>query len=172
MRGGADARENATTQQRPRLRPRRVTARRSTRGASRGAERKRFKSLAEFGKFLGSRGRNGAPAAETPELRALQDVEAALGVVGEEALHAILGSPVAEASISVTSASPTTGGDGLTIRLAWIFSVSDWWPTQPIAMVTSAQAAIDESALTDMLSVRPRRWAARQSTTARDCPPP
>ncbi|HEY0674141.1 MAG TPA: acyl-CoA dehydrogenase [Longimicrobiales bacterium] len=65
------------------------------RTAGRGAERKRFKSLAEFGRFLG-RNKNGGEEHATPELRALQEIESALGVVGEEALHAILGSPIDE----------------------------------------------------------------------------
>ncbi len=73
------------------------------RSAGRGAERKSFKSLVDFGRYLG-RGRNGDTFAETPELRALQEVEEALGVVGTEALHAILGSPAdAEGRPSVTA---------------------------------------------------------------------
>jgi acyl-CoA oxidase len=65
------------------------------RAANRGHEKKRFKSLAEFGRFLG-RAPDGQSAADddaTPELRALQEVEAALGVVGTEALRAIIGGP-------------------------------------------------------------------------------
>ena len=59
-----------------------------------GGERKGFKSLAEFGRFLARRGdRNNNHDADdaTPGLRALQEVEAALGVVGSEALRGIFG---------------------------------------------------------------------------------
>ena len=61
--------------------------------ANKGNEKKRFKSLAEFGRFLGRPQNNEADDHETPELRALQEVESALGVVGTEALRAIIGSP-------------------------------------------------------------------------------
>jgi acyl-CoA oxidase len=57
-------------------------------------EHKRFKSLAEFGRFLAGRSGNGdADEAATPGLRALQEVEEAIGVVGSEALRGILGAP-------------------------------------------------------------------------------
>lgn len=55
-----------------------------------GAQKKRFKSLAEFGRFL-SRNDNKDHDDGTPELVALQEVEAAMGVVGTEALRAIIG---------------------------------------------------------------------------------
>jgi acyl-CoA oxidase len=59
------------------------------RNAGAGARKKRFKTLAEFGRFLArdAKGEDGA----TPELVALQEVEASLGVVGPEALRAIIG---------------------------------------------------------------------------------
>ena len=70
------------------------------RRASGTNNRKRFTSLAEFGRFLARRSdrNNGEDHDDvedeaTPGLRALQEVEAALGVVGIEALHAILGAP-------------------------------------------------------------------------------
>jgi acyl-CoA oxidase len=59
------------------------------RNAGAGAEKKRFKTLAEFGRFLArdAKGDDGSP----PELVALQEIEAALGVVGPEALRVIIG---------------------------------------------------------------------------------
>ena len=56
-----------------------------------GKSRRNFSSLVDFGRFL-ARGRDDDGADDqSPELRALRDVEAALGVVGTEALRAILG---------------------------------------------------------------------------------
>jgi acyl-CoA oxidase len=60
------------------------------RQASGSANPKKFKSLAEFGRFLGRKSKDRSEPA-TPELRALREVEDALGVVGPEALRAILG---------------------------------------------------------------------------------
>jgi acyl-CoA oxidase len=60
------------------------------RAAGSGAPKKRFKSLAEFGRFLANNAKTDAEA--TPELIALQEIEKALGVVGPEALRAIIGS--------------------------------------------------------------------------------
>ncbi|HEY0305819.1 MAG TPA: hypothetical protein VGC44_12610, partial [Longimicrobiales bacterium] len=65
------------------------------RNASGTGDRKRFKSLAEFGRFLARRGEhdNGDDDEATPALRALQEVEQAIGVVGSEAISGILGAP-------------------------------------------------------------------------------
>ena len=60
------------------------------REASGTASPRKFKSLAEFGRFLGRKAKDRSDA-PTPELRALREVEDALGVVGTEALRAILG---------------------------------------------------------------------------------
>jgi acyl-CoA oxidase len=60
------------------------------------AQPKKFKSLADFGRFLGRRA-NDRSDAPTPELRALREVEDALGVVGTDALRAILGRAADEA---------------------------------------------------------------------------
>ncbi|HEY0809457.1 MAG TPA: acyl-CoA dehydrogenase [Longimicrobiales bacterium] len=59
------------------------------RSAGAGAHKKRFQTLSEFGRFLARNSKSNDDA--TPELLALQEVEAALGVVGPEALRTILG---------------------------------------------------------------------------------
>ena len=61
------------------------------RGSSAAAQKKRFKSLAEFGRFLANNSKQ--EDGHTPELRALAEIEAAIGVVGTEALRAIIGAP-------------------------------------------------------------------------------
>ncbi len=74
-------------------------------------QRKPVKSLAEFGRFL-SRRTDGDEAGDAaiPGLRALQEVEQALGVAGGEALHAILGAP---AGARVPSEAPHPDLDAL-----------------------------------------------------------
>ncbi len=70
-------------------------------------QRKRFKSLAEFGRFLAKRSEKDDEVDDTiPGLRALQEVEEAIGVVGSEALRGILGSGDG-ASAKTTVAAPT-----------------------------------------------------------------
>ena len=54
-----------------------------------GSQPKRFKSLSEFGRFLAFRTEKSR--GDTPELVALSEVEEALGIVGTEALRAIIG---------------------------------------------------------------------------------
>ncbi len=70
------------------------------RAAGAKGRRRRFKSLAEFGRFL-ARSANGNEE-QTPELRALQDVEAALGVSGKKVLRAMLATPAAHAPGAMT----------------------------------------------------------------------
>ena len=60
------------------------------RQTSGSAPAKKFKTLADFGRFLGRKAKDRSDA-PTPELRALREVEDALGVVGSEALRNILG---------------------------------------------------------------------------------
>lgn len=63
--------------------------------AMRAAGRKsrgKFTSLVDFGRFLARNNGADDEGDNTPELRALHEVEQALGVVGAEAMHAILGS--------------------------------------------------------------------------------
>ncbi|MGQ0562503.1 MAG: acyl-CoA dehydrogenase family protein [Gemmatimonadota bacterium] len=64
--------------------------------AARGRSRRKFASLAELGRFLArSGGKAGRDVADTPELIALREVEAALGVAGEAVMRAVI-RPVAE----------------------------------------------------------------------------
>ncbi|MGQ0813240.1 MAG: acyl-CoA dehydrogenase family protein [Gemmatimonadota bacterium] len=59
--------------------------------AASGRTKRKFASLSEFGRFLARADKNAADGAATPELLAMREVEDALGVVGDEAMRAILG---------------------------------------------------------------------------------
>jgi acyl-CoA oxidase len=117
----------------------------SMRTANRGNEKRRFKSLAEFGKFLGLTASQTAEGA-TPELLALQEVEASLGVVGTEALRAIIGAPDAERS--------STGGALPNLDALRSFVEAERADIRRLVFKVLERPEFDRSKITDINSYR------------------